>query len=176
MKNSSLETLLVLSKLGRILSKIAFICSIVGLSLASIGLISFALGFDGVKLGGVTIKGLIEENANMSMTAIYASTIGVIILCIGEIVLAYYAVKFFELCLKEKTPFSFRVSEDMKRLGILIIVIPFASLLLSAIFYGIMSAVTGEKADFNPSIEGSITLGIMFIITSIICKCGAERS
>lgn len=176
MKNSSLETLLVLSKLGRILSKIAFICSIVGLSLASVGLISFALGFDGIKFGGVTIKGLIEENANMSMTTIYASTIGVIFFCVGEIVLALFSIKFFELCLKEKTPFSFRVSENMKRLGILIIVIPFASLLLSAISYGIISAITGEKIDLNPSIEGSITLGIMFIISSIICKCGAERS
>ena len=58
----TLDTIQKLSKIGRTLSKIAFIFSVIGVCGCIVGLLSLRLGSGGLlRLGGVTLHGLIDR-------------------------------------------------------------------------------------------------------------------
>lgn len=64
-----MDTLKILQKLyrlGRILSKIAYVCTIVAACLCAAGIASFALGAGTLRLGGVKIRGLVRADTSLS--------------------------------------------------------------------------------------------------------------
>ena len=63
---NTLKTIQTLAKIGKVFSKIIFVCCIVGI-------VSLALGAETFKLGGVTIHSMIENEAGMRLPTLYAS-------------------------------------------------------------------------------------------------------
>ena len=58
----SLNTLQTLSRLGRVLSKIAFVCSLVGFCGCIAGIVSVVVQDENViRIGGVTLHGILEK-------------------------------------------------------------------------------------------------------------------
>lgn len=175
MTTKTLKTIQTISKIGKIFSTIVFIFSIIGFVGCIVGMIGLAVIPDGgFKIGGVTIRGLVETNAGISMGTAYTSMAIAVIFCAGEAVLAKFAGNYFKHELEAGTPFTFEGAKEMLRLGILAICIPAATSTVAAITYAIMSSAIPDvdKIDFSNAF--SIGLGIMFIITSLICKHGAE--
>ena len=172
----TLSTIQLFSKVGRILCKIVFILSLVGGIGCAVGILSLAVIPEGFQVGGVTIKGLIEENANTSVASLYASMISGMILCAGEAVLSRFAEAFFANELKAGTPFTQAGAKEMIRLGILTICIPVAANVLSAIAISIVKLIAHESfsARFDIFTSGSVGLGLTFIISSLLCRYGAE--
>ena len=84
----TLKVLGKLARLGKVLCRIAFVCCIVGFCLCGAAIASLALGLEPLRLGRVTINGLIFTEASVSMTMMYAAMIAGMILCAGEAVLA----------------------------------------------------------------------------------------
>ena len=92
----SLKTVQVLFRLGKILSKVAFILSIVALCCCLAGLIGLNVGNgEIIKLGGVTLHDLIPEKYGVSINSVSASLIGWLVVCAGEAVLAKAAETCF---------------------------------------------------------------------------------
>ena len=85
---STLKTIQTLSKIGRILSKIVYICCVVGFCGCIVGIISLGLGGEVFKLGSVTIHSIIESHSHMSMPALYTAMAVGIVLCAAEAVYA----------------------------------------------------------------------------------------
>ena len=76
MESKTLKTIQVFSKIGKVLSKIIFICSIVGACGCLVGIISLAVGMtESLELGGVTIHAMIEKSAEMSIGTMIAADI-----------------------------------------------------------------------------------------------------
>lgn len=174
----SLKTIQSLSKVGMILSKIAFIFSVIGFCGCVVGLIG--LGFGGgnvLKIGGVTLHGLIAENLGGD-GSVAAALSGWLFVCAGEAVLA----KFSEICfkneLKAETPFTFAFSKEVLRLGILTLAIPTGCAVLGSVAEGIVAGFANvQKAaamDIYFDNAASIVLGVMFIFVSFLCRYGAE--
>lgn len=61
------------------------------------------------------------------------------------------------------------------KLGILTICLPLAASVLSGIIYSIIKLAEPSAKPADSGIAGSLTLGVMFIILSLICKLGAEE-
>ena len=170
----TLKTIQTLSKIAKIFSKIIFICSIVGLCCCIAGTISAAIGMEAFKIGDVTFKSILQKEAGISEGDLYLSMIIGAIYCAGTIFLAKFAEVYFDRELKAGTPFTFDGSKELMRLGILSICIPVAEQIFSAIAYAVMlRAFSGTN---EPELEaaGSVSIGIAFIILSLICKYGAE--
>lgn len=72
-KMNTLKTIQTLSKIGRILSKIVYICCVVGFCGCIVGIISLGLGGEVFKLDGVTIHSIIESHSHMSMPSLYTA-------------------------------------------------------------------------------------------------------
>ena len=175
----SLNTIQKLSKIGKTLSKIAFIFSVIGFCGCIVGLLNLNFGNGSlIKIGGVTLHGLIPEEYGYNIKSITAMLSGWIIVCAGEAVLAKFAEDYFKNELKAKTPFTLTGAKELRRLGILTLAVPTGCAVIGSIVEGIIVGfMKVEKAaaiDMYFDNEASIVLGIMFIIGSLLCRYGAK--
>lgn len=171
----TLKTIQTLAKIGRILSKIIFILSIVGFCGCLAGLISLAVGFTAIQIGGVTLHSIIENKAGLTMGTLYAAMTGGMILCAAEAVLSKFAEHYFKRELADGTPFNLGGAKELLRLGILTICIPVGAVILAAIVQAILSLTLTDVVPLDMSAYGSTSLGIMMIVSSLLCKYGAEK-
>lgn len=176
---TSLPTIQKLSKLGKVLSNIAFILSIVGCVGCLLGMIALQTGGGKVlKLGGVTIHGLVDEISGIGNRGITAGLCGWLVVCVGQAVPAKFAVLYFHHELDAGTPFTASGAKELLRLGIMTIAIPLgcdiAGSIVAGIAAGLMQAETASRMELNFDSSGSILLGIMFVLGSLLCRYGAE--
>lgn len=175
----TLKTIQALSRLGRVLSSIAFICSLVGGCICIVGLITLPLGSGEIfKLGGVTIYGLLKTDPGVGDKLVSAALNAWLVVCAGEAVLAKFAELYFKNELAAGTPFSAGGVRELKRLGILTIAISCGCAILAdivqAVAAGFMNVCADGATDVFFDIDGAAALGIMFIIMSLLCRHGAE--
>ena len=175
----SLNTIQKLSKIGRVLSKIAFIFSVIGFCGCIAGLLSLNFGNGSlIKIGGVTLHGLILEEYGYNIKSISAMLSGWMIVCAGEAVLAKFAEVYFKNELKAETPFTLAGAKELLRLGILTTAIPtgcaVAGSIVEGIVAGFMKVERAAAMDMYFDNESSIVLGIMFILGSLLCRYGSE--
>lgn len=175
-ESKSLQTIQTLNKIGKVLSKIVFICCLVGAIGCIIGIVSVALmGADEVlKIGGVSIHSLIEKEAEMSIVTMYVNMFVGMATCFAEAVVSRMAHRYFSNELEAGTPFTFAGADELLRLGIIAIAVPLGTTIASAIGVGIVSAFFEgvEKVELGNGV--SLTLGIMFIVMSVIFRYGSE--
>lgn len=181
----TLKRIQVLSKLGRILSTIVFVCSIVGAVGTVLGLFSLLLiGNKAFVIGGVTIHGMIETNSGTNMPTVYAAIVVGFICCLGEIFLAKMAKNYFSYELEVGTPFTLEGAKKLKKLGISAIVISVVCMILSGIAIAIVEAIAmvtsfASVGDIDIDIQfadgSQIALGIMFIVMSLALRYMAEK-
>ena len=167
-----------LAKLGRILSRIAFVLAVVGVCGCVAGLLSLSFGNGGVvKLGGVTLHGLISADYGYNIKSIAATLSGWLVVCAGEAVLAWSAVRYFRDELAAGTPFTLAGARELLWLGILTLALPTGCAVVGSIVEGIVAGFLAvEKAsamDLHFDNEASLVLGVMFLLGSLLCRHGA---
>lgn len=171
----SLDTIQKLSKIGRVLSKIAFVFSVVGICGCIAGLLSLCFGNGSlIKIGGVTLHALVSEEYGYNIKSICAVLSGWMAVCAGEAVLAKFAEHYFKRELADGTPFTFAGAKEMQRLGILTICLPIGTQIVAEIVHAVMEQTIQGVAPLQLNNDSSVTLGIMFIVLSLICRYGAE--
>lgn len=170
----TLSTIQKLMKAGKIISLILFIFFICGLFFSIIGMI--ALGFDvlSLKFGGETLKSIIESSANIGFEQIYSAAASSIVICIGEGILCCLAYKYFTGELTAGTPFDEKSSKQLFNLGLCTIIIPVVMSVIVQIIIVLISKASGFKITFNFELSGSAGVGLLMIVTSLICKHGFE--
>lgn len=171
----TLNTIQILSKIGKILSKIIYICCIIGTVGCAIGMASLPFADTGVlKIGGVTIYGLIVNRAGIDLNSLYSLMTGAMIVCIGQAVTAKFAEGYFAHELTAGTPFTLSGAKELFRLGIVTICVPLGSLILAQIISAIVAELIGCGEAFKLDGGDSVALGVMFIFMSLLCRYGAE--
>lgn len=172
----TLKTIQTLAKVGRVMSKIVFICCIIGFCGCMIGIIAVAAGGHVFLVFGASLEDLLVNEADVTMGTLYASMAVGLILCAGEAVLAAFAEHYFKREVKDGTPFTHAGANEMMRLGVLAIALPLASQILAEIVYVIIKSVTEGVEPMNLDAYGSVGMGIMFMLAALICRYGAERT
>ena len=171
----TLKTIQTLAKIGKILSKIMFIFCIVGFCGCVVGILGMVLGAPTLKLGSVTLKSILKTEAGVTVGTVYAAMAAGMILCVGEAVLAKFAQHYFRREVADGTPFTLAGAKELLRLGILTICLPLGTRIVAEIIHAIMSQVMQGVAPLRPGSSGSIALGVMFLVTSLLCRYGAEQ-
>ncbi len=170
----SLKTIQVLANIGKILSKILFILCIVGFCGCIVGILSLALGLESFKIGDVTIRGIIENKAELSMATLYAAMAVGIVYCAAEAVLCKFSEIYFRNELADGTPFTLRGAKELKRLGVIVIIVSLCAGTVCAIGLAIAHRANPEIDKLPLESIGSIGIGIMMLICSLLCRYGAE--
>ncbi|MDO4492971.1 MAG: hypothetical protein Q4C53_03680 [Clostridia bacterium] len=173
----TLETIQKLSKAGRILSKIVFICCVIGMIGCAVGGISLALIPDGLTVGNIHIigvHGLIEMHSGLTLGTIFSSILAGAILCAGEAALAGRAERYFRNELANGTPFTRGGAKELMQLGILCIWVPVVTFTLAVIAHEVIAHWFPSVWEVPGGILESVALGIAFIVSSLLCRFGAE--
>lgn len=178
-KSKNYKILQTIAKIGKILSKVAFVFSIIGICGCFVGLLSNVFGSGKVfKIGGVTIYGLLADFDAYNVKSISATLVAWMIICVGEAVLAKFAEFYFRNVLTAETPFTQAGARELRRLGIVAIAIPIGCVVLAEIVHGIMTGFMNVVADGWSDVsfgnEASVIMGVMFIACSFLCGYGAE--
>lgn len=170
----SLKVLQVLAKIGKIVSKVVYICCLVGFCGCIFGIIALAVGADVVKIGGVTLDVLLKSEADTSLSTVYTAIASAIPLCAGGAAVAKIAERYFKRELETGTPFSEEGAKELFKLGVYIIVLPLCSLVLANIIQDIMAKVMTDVV--KTKLEGwtSVGLGVAFIVMALMCRYGSE--
>lgn len=166
-----LETIQKLAKTGKILSKIAFIFSIVGLVCSLIGLLGVMFLQDEM-LKNTELAKFMQTNGK-TLGDLYAEIVIAIVSCGVEIYVSYEAEKYFKLQLEEKTPFTEKCSKNILRLGVIVLVSGIATALLNVIIALIFAKTMGMSYEYSADVNG-IGLGIAFLIMSVIFDYGSH--
>ena len=167
-----------LAKLGKVLSRIAFVFAVVGVCGCVAGLLSVDFGSGlPIKLCDVTLHGLIDADYGFNIKSITATLFGWLVVCAGEAVLAWFAARYFRNELAAGTPFTLAGSRELLRLGILTLALPTGCAVVGSIVEGIVAGFLAvEKAsamDLHFDNEASLVLGVMFLLGSLLCRHGA---
>lgn len=170
----TLETIQTLSKIGKIFSKIVFICCIVGLCGCGVGLAALLVGAETLKFGGLTLHSILEAEAGISTGTILASITAGAILCVGELVVSRMAGAYFEKELAAGTPFTFDGAKELLHLGISLIWIPIVTVVLAQVAHGVIDQFWANVEKLDLDGYTSVGLGVMCILMSLLCKYGAE--
>lgn len=171
----SLKTIQKLSKLGKIFSKIIFICCIIGVVGCIVGMVCLPFAdTQGLKIGGVTIHGLIVNRIGIDLNSLYPLMSGALIVCAGQAVNAKFAEKYFVNELVAETPFTVSGAKELLRLGIITISVPLGALILAQIVSGVIAEFMQCGDVFKLEGGDSVAMGVMFIVMSLLCKYGAE--
>lgn len=172
----TLKTIQTFSKIGRILSKIIFVCAIIGIVGCVVGMVSLPFADTGmIKIGGVTIHGLIVNRAGIDLNSLYPAMSAILVVSIGQAVTANFAEKYFANELLAETPFTMEGAKELLRLGIITISVPLGTLILAQIASAVIAGFLECGNVFDLEGGDSIALGVMFILMSFLCKYGAER-
>ena len=94
------------------------------------------------------------------------------VLTLTDALLFFHAWKYFSTEQADGTPFSHSGADLMKRLGILLIVLPAVAAIVVGVLHGIFDMSQIEAADVGNGT--SVMTGIMLILISVILRYGAE--
>lgn len=171
----TLSTIQTLFKLGKILSTIAFVCSVVAASLSLVGIVCLAAGAEKVfQIGGVTVHGIIANKAGITTDQMISAISVWLIVVIAETVLAWFAKTYFKRELAVGTPFTLEGAKELKRLGILTVALPLGANIVASIVNGILAEFLSNTWKLDLDNGGSVSLGIMFLVLALVCRYVAE--
>lgn len=169
-----LQAIQTLSKIGKFISKIVFICSIIGICGCVVGSVALLIGEDSLKIGGMTLHSILQNEAGISLGTVWSAIFVGMILCIGEIVVAKLACNYFDHELKAGTPFTAEGAKELLLLGVHTIWIPIVAAVLAQVAHNIISVLWGNVEPMALESNSCVALGVMFIVTSLLCRYGAE--
>ncbi|MBQ7499936.1 MAG: hypothetical protein IJT91_03485 [Clostridia bacterium] len=172
----SLKTIQTLAKIAKIISRIVFIVSIVMLCLSVLGMVSVAVGGDAVlETTNSNMKMVIAEfDKDLSVADLYCTFGLSILISAGSILVSRFAVRYFENELKAGTPFTAEGAKELFSLGIMSIAASLVTSVVGSILISICKKYNGGELIFEGNNSGSIILGIVFLIFSVVFKYGAE--
>ncbi len=172
----TLNVIQTMSNIARIVCTVLYVCCIIGFCLSLVGLIGLALGTEGVfKLGGVTITGLIEQNADMNRPTMIATTAVAMAFCAAQAVLLKLAQTYFKHELADGTPFTLHGSKEMLRLGIVTAAVSLGLVILCSIAVSMVGHFVPGIGEIPIDEYSSFGFGITLILLSLVCRCGAEQ-
>ena len=168
-----LKTIQKIAKAGKAFSKISWIFCIIGAVGCLVGIVSLVMGVDQLlKIGEVTIYGILKDESGMTLASMYAAMGAGIVSCIGGMIPAIFAERYFKNELRAGTPFTYEGAKEMKRLGILTIVVPLVSTMIAEAVTVMIGNRLGTALDISPENSLSIGLGVGLLILSVIFRYG----
>ena len=159
----NLEIVQKTSKVLGILSKIGYICSIVGAALCLVGIAVLAAAG---KNPDVVAK--IQESSNLTLKqTIGACAVG-LVYCLSAILVSKWHLNYYLMEQKEGTPFTEDGAKAFRTLGIVNIVAPLAAVIIGSILEAIFKCPHEARPDV------SFGMGIAMILISYVFAYGAE--
>ena len=167
MMSKTLSNILTVFKVAKILAKVVFILCIVGGAGCLVALITLPF-VENVAL----IQSLVEGEIEFS--TVYPACIAGLIVCVGEVIFAFMAERYFGSVLSAGTPFTLEGAKKCFRLGLASIIISVATAVIAGLVIPFVAIHVGNVSEFNLDASISLSTGLFFLFLSLIFTYGAE--
>lgn len=170
--SKSLITVQKIFKVGKILSLIVFVVSIVGAVVALLSATAL-LGLREVVVEGEAIVNIVEGQGPNYVTLIFSAFVAVFS-CIAGAIIAKLSSVYFSNELEVGTPFTRDGANELLRLGIISLVLPVCVSFITSIAF-IVTKLYWPMLN-ESALDGtvSIALPLLVILLSFVFKYGAE--
>ena len=168
-----MKSLLTIQKTFRVfqlLTKIAFICSIVGASICAVGALCAMAWYTGgqvFSLFGEPVPMFANGEDLNQMLAVLLSNL---ILLVTDAILLAFAGQYFKTEQAEGTPFTESGANRIRKLGIRCIWMPIVAVVIASV----ITVCLGVEQSGDVSNLSSAVTGIVLILASLIFRYGAE--
>ncbi|MBE6577719.1 MAG: hypothetical protein E7653_06235 [Ruminococcaceae bacterium] len=166
--SKNLSNILTVFKVVKVLAQVVFVFSIIGCAGCVLGLMTLPMA------GAMIPTGLLSEVGLDLLSAYQACIVGAIV-CVGELIFAIFAKRYFKNVLDAGTPFTFDGAKESFRLGIASIIISAATSVIAGIVsLGFLAFSSPLSTESDASVTFSLTTGLIFLFLSMVFKHGAE--
>lgn len=166
MKSKNLKVVMGICKVLTILSKIAYICCIVGAVCCAFAISALVI------INNVSPEAFAQLNdINMDYNTLLADCIIGIIACVAGVISGKLHYFYFKKVKEVGTPFTKEGATSFRTLGIFNICIPVVLAIIWAVLAVIMKA---DSSQLNFDSLGGLSTGIVMILLSFVLGYGAE--
>ena len=166
----SLQTIQKTFRVFQVLTKIAFVFSIVGASLCAVGALYSAVWYTGGQVFSLLGEPITLHVGREGMNQTMAVLLSDVVCLTADAILLSFTGRYFQTEQTEGTPFTENGANLIMRLGIRCIYMPIVSIVIASV----ITAILGAKKDGDVSNLPSVVTGIVLILASIIFRYGAE--
>ena len=166
----SLQTIQKTFRVFQILTKIAYICSIVGANLCAVGALCAFSWYSGGQVFSLFGEPVTIFSSGRSMRELLAVLLADFVMITAEAILLSFAYRYLKAEQADGTPFTETGAEQLKRLGIRCIWLPIVSAVVAS---GIVVCLGVEEAGDISNLP-SLATGIVLILASMIFRYGAS--
>ena len=168
-----MKTLQIIQKTFRvfqILTKVAFVFSIVGASIAALGALCAAACYSGGRVftlfGEPVTVFASGEGLNQTLSALLSDAV-----CLAfDAILLGFAGRYFKAEQAAGTPFTIDGADHIRKLGVRCIWMPIVSVVIASVIVVCLDAESGRNLN---NLSGVVT-GVVLILASLIFRYGAE--
>lgn len=154
----------------QILTKIAFIFSIIGASCCAVGILCCVAWENGGHVYSLFGESVELANHAADLPKAVAVMLTDLIFLVSEAVLLGFASQYLKIEQEEGTPFTEKGANLVKKLGIRCIYLPIIASVLAAVATVCLNVEQGGDINNLPSVG----TGILLILTSLVFRYGAE--
>lgn len=180
MKN--FEIIRKLSNVGRILSKIVFIYSIISICFTMLFAVLLVVGANYTEVINKIAKiitSIFNVNeygyvANGLSSLVIVGTVISVLKNVGRLITSKYAEIYFKKVIADGTPFNEDNSKRLFKLGMILIVVSLLTVIIAKIAMSFIVLDMGGNFNISFSLPSDVILGGLFIFMSYVCKYGAE--
>lgn len=174
MESKTLRTLQTVHKIAKVLCTLVIIFSAIGAVGSLLGIFGFLFLPDSVTFGEITLHSFILNEAGATDGTVICTLAATVIVCLGEGFLAKIGKSYFSSELDAGTPFTLDGARALRSYGIKAIVIPLLTDMAASILYSVIAFAYEDVAEYTSTFGIPLTLGIMLLVASLLCKYGAE--
>lgn len=153
----------------QILTKIAYIFSIVGASLCAVGALCAFSWYSGGQVFSLFGEPVTMFSTSRGMSETLATMLGDCVLLVTEAILLFFAGSYLKAEQADGTPFTQTGAEQLRKLGIRCIWMPIVAMVIVSVI-GVCFNV--ENLDTVSNLP-SLAVGIVLILASMVFRYGA---
>ena len=166
----SLQTIQKTFRVFQILTKIAFVFSIVGASICAVGALCAMAWYTGGQVFGLFGEPVTIFASGEGLNQTLAELLSDLILLVTEAILLAFAGRYLKTEQDEGTPFTENGANLIRKLGIRCIWMPIVAIVIASV----ITVCLGVERSGDVSNLPSVVTGIVLILASLIFRYGAE--
>ena len=166
----SLQTIQKTFRVFQILTKIAFVFSIVGAAICAVGVLCAAVWYNGGQVFSLFGEPVTIFSSGKGLNQVLAVLLSDMVLLTADAILLGFTGGYFKAEQAEGTPFTENGANLLRKLGIRCIWMPIVAIVIASVIAVCLDAGKGGNVSRLPS----VTTGIVLILASLIFRYGAE--
>lgn len=166
----SQQTIQKTFRVFQVLTKIAFVCSVVGASVCAVGALCAVTWYTGGTVFSLFGEPVTIFASGEGLDRMLAVLLSDLILLVTDTILLAFAGRYFKTEQAEGTPFTENGANLMKKLGIRCIWMPIVAIVMASV----ITVCLGVEQSGDISNLPSVVTGIVLILASLIFRYGAD--